>query len=110
MDLFRSRGHVVAYAEESFEEASWVTMYAGFAILPEQYDSRVDKADFEMLARDLAKIRSAITAAAASAPRHAEFIARHCVAGASEVDVRPQEAIERGIPTPQLGAPRPASS
>jgi len=90
MELFRCRGHVVAYAEESFEEASWVTMYAGFGILPEHYDSRVDNQDFEVLGRDLAKIRSAIRAAAASAPSHAEFIARHCAAGASGVNVRPQ--------------------
>ena len=45
IDLFRSRGHVVAYAEESFEEASWVTMYAGFEMLPKQHDARVDKVD-----------------------------------------------------------------
>ena len=47
IDLFRSRGHVVAYAEESFEEASWVTMYAGFGMLPEQHDARVDTVDIE---------------------------------------------------------------
>ena len=82
IDLFRSRGHVVAYAEESFEEASWVTMYAGFDMLPEQYDVRVDRMDIGKLARDLAMIRAAIRAAVVAAPKHAEFIARHCTAGA----------------------------
>jgi tryptophan halogenase len=80
IDLFRSRGHVVAYAGESFEEASWVTMYAGFGILPEQHDARIDRLDIDVLARDLAKIRAAIRKAAETAPSHAAFIARHCAA------------------------------
>jgi tryptophan halogenase len=71
---------VVAYAEESFEEASWVTMYLGFGILPGQYDSRVDRMDIGVLARELAKIRAVIRAAAEAATTHAEFIARHCAA------------------------------
>jgi tryptophan halogenase len=80
IDLFRSRGHVVTYAGESFEEASWVTMYAGFNLLPEQHDARVDRTEIGTMARDLAMIRAAIRAAAEMAPRHAEFIARHCAA------------------------------
>jgi tryptophan halogenase len=80
IDLFRSRGHVVAYAEESFEEASWVTMYAGFGLLPERHDARVDRQDIGELARDLARIRAAIRAASETAPSHANFIARHCAA------------------------------
>jgi tryptophan halogenase len=80
IDLFRSRGHVVAYAEESFEEASWVTMYAGFGILPAQHDARVDRLDIQSLARDLAMIRAAISAAAEVAPSHAHS-SRHCAAG-----------------------------
>ena len=86
INLFRSRGHVVAYAEESFEEASWVTMYAGFGMLPEQHDARVDRLDIEMLGRELAMIRAAIRAAAEAAPSHAEFIARHCAAGAEQTN------------------------
>ena len=78
IDLFRSRGHVVSYAEESFEEASWVTMYAGFGMLPPQHDARVDRVDIHVLAREFENIREAIREAAQSAPGHAEFIARHC--------------------------------
>ncbi|MES1263988.1 MAG: tryptophan halogenase family protein, partial [Peristeroidobacter soli] len=82
MNLFRSRGHVVAYAEESFEEASWVTMFSGFGILPEQHDARIDRVDIRVLATELANIRAAIRMAAEAAPRHQEFIARHCAASA----------------------------
>jgi tryptophan halogenase len=55
-------------------------MYAGFDLLPKQHDARVDRADIGAMARDLAMIRTAIRAAAETAPRHAEFIARHCAA------------------------------
>ena len=81
IELFRSRGHVVAYAGESFEEASWVTMYTGFGILPQQHDARVDKLGIDALARDLERIRTAIRVAAETAPSHSAFIARHCAAG-----------------------------
>jgi len=84
IDLFRSRGHVVAYAGESFEEASWVTMYAGFGILPQQYDARVDTVDAGALSRELATIRATIRTAAEAAPGHAEFIARHCAADSKQ--------------------------
>lgn len=86
IDLFRSRGHVVAYAEESFEEASWVTMFAGFGILPGQHDARVDSLSADVLTRDLATIRAAIRAAAQAAPRHADFIARHCAASEDQTN------------------------
>jgi len=80
MALYQRRGHVVAYAEESFEEASWVTMFAGFGLLPEQYDTRVDRLDIHVLARDLGSIRAAVREAADRAPLHEDFIARHCPA------------------------------
>ena len=80
IDLFRSRGHVVAYAEESFEEASWVTMYLGFGMLPARHDARVDEPDVETLRADLRKLRAAIAAGARAAPEHRAFISRHCAA------------------------------
>ena len=82
MDLFASRGHVVEYANESFAEASWVTMYAGFGLLPGRRDPRVDDCDDATLARELAQLRATIRSAAIAAPPHAAFIARHCAAAA----------------------------
>jgi tryptophan halogenase len=83
IDVFRSRGHVVSYAGESFEESSWVTMFAGFGILPARHDPRIDEVDENALARRTADLRRAIRVAAESAPTHAEFIARHCAAAAA---------------------------
>ncbi len=78
ISLFASRGHVVSYAGESFEEASWVTLYAGFGILPVRHDPRVDAIDARALTQQLAGLRAIIRSAAQAAPAHADFIARHC--------------------------------
>jgi tryptophan 7-halogenase len=78
--LFRSRGHIVRYAEESFEDSSWLTMYAGFGILPPRYDPRADDIEESELRHTLQQMRKTIAAVAQSAPTHAQFIARHCAA------------------------------
>jgi tryptophan halogenase len=80
IELFSSRGHIVKYAEESFEDASWLTMYAGFGILPTRYDPRADDIDESQLRAALLKMRQIIDQVARAAPTHAEFIARHCAA------------------------------
>lgn len=79
--LFRNRGHIAMYAEESFEPASWLTMYAGFDVMPQRYDLRADEVDRRVLEATLANVRAAIRAAAESAMPHGAFIARHCAAG-----------------------------
>lgn len=78
--LFRSRGHLVKYAEESFEDSSWLTLYAGFGLLPDCYDPRADDIDEQTLRRNLQHLREITAAAARAAPTHAGFIARHCAA------------------------------
>jgi tryptophan halogenase len=70
----------VKYAEESFEDASWITMFTGFGIIPKRYDSRVDILDHGALRQATDKIRKAIRSAAETAPTHESFIARHCEA------------------------------
>jgi tryptophan 7-halogenase len=78
--LFQNRGHVVTYAEESFGDSSWITMYAGFGIGPSRYDPRVDEIEDRVLRDRLSQLRQVIQTAAQAAPKHEEFIARHCAA------------------------------
>jgi tryptophan 7-halogenase len=78
IDVFRSRGLVVAYADESFEEASWVTMFLGLGIVPGRHDTRVDEPDIQDLRRQLHELRTAIRSGAAMAPEHGAFVTRHC--------------------------------
>jgi len=80
IDLFRSRGHVVAYAEESFEEASWVTMFLGFGMVPARHDPRVDDPGLDELRNQLRRLRQAIAAGVRAAPVHADYVAQHCSA------------------------------
>jgi tryptophan halogenase len=80
IDVFRSRGHLVKYAEESFEDASWLTMYAGFGMLPSIYDPRADDIDERELRQTMTQLRQTIRQVATAAPLHGEFIARHCAA------------------------------
>jgi tryptophan 7-halogenase len=76
--LFKNRGHLVNYDEESFENNSWISLYNGFDILPQKYDPRVDQINNKELAHDLANMRKAIHTAAKHAPQHKDFIAQHC--------------------------------
>jgi tryptophan halogenase len=78
--LFRRRGHVVSYAGESFEEASWVTMFAGFDMLPPLHDPRVDELDEHLLLQQVGEMRRSIRAAADTAMTHGDFVKRHCAA------------------------------
>ncbi|HKE93282.1 MAG TPA: tryptophan halogenase family protein, partial [Povalibacter sp.] len=78
--LFRSRGHLVRYEWETFQDSSWLAMYTGFGILPGAHDPVADYFDADELQRTFAGMRKVIRNAAQAAPTHAEFIARHCAA------------------------------
>jgi tryptophan halogenase len=78
IDVFRAHGQVVSYAGESFEEASWVTLFAGHGMLPRRYDPRIDEVAEQPLVAKLAALRQAVRAAAELAPAHGAFIERHC--------------------------------
>ena len=78
IELYKSRGHLVKYEEESFEDGSWLTMYNGFNIQPDSYDPRVDWMPQGELVNSLLSMRKSIQGAAGKAPSHAAFIAKHC--------------------------------
>ncbi len=64
IDVFRSQGHVVSYAGESFEEASWLTLFVGLGILPRRHDARVDEPQASELVARLAALRQTVRTAA----------------------------------------------
>jgi tryptophan halogenase len=76
--LFESRGHLVEYSGESFGEASWVTMFAGFERLPPRHDPRVDEGTDQQVCLRLGQLRDGIRVIAEAAPPHRQFITRHC--------------------------------
>jgi tryptophan 7-halogenase len=80
IEVFRSRGHVVLYSEESFIEPSWIAIFIGQHVYPERYDPIIDRIDVEKLKRGLTQRRMAITRAVEAMPTHAQFVAHHCPA------------------------------
>ena len=78
MDLFESRGHLVMYEPEAFEQESWVSMYMGFRHYAKRYDPRAEAIPLAQLEQQLAAMRQAIAQAVASAPGHQSFINQHC--------------------------------
>ncbi len=66
--LWKARGHLVRYEWESFQDPSWLSMYAGFGIEPDAHDPLADYfsiADLEAaLGRMKASIRQATDLAA----------------------------------------------
>ena len=78
IDVFKSRGRVVLYADESFLEPSWVAIFIGQHVYPKTYDPIIDGIDLERLKKGLAQRRATIARAVQSMPTQADFIARHC--------------------------------
>ncbi|WP_394200170.1 tryptophan halogenase family protein [Shewanella waksmanii] len=78
--LFESRGHIVLHEKESFEAASWLTMYNGFGVQPKRYDPRADAIDNEVLLQNLKQMQRSIRQAASQASSHQDFIFAHCKA------------------------------
>jgi tryptophan halogenase len=76
--LFQARGHIEPYARGLFLEPSWLAVYLGQNIIPNDYDRRADR----MLAADLDgalfRMRAEIAAAVERMPDHSDYIASHC--------------------------------
>ncbi len=82
IDTFRSCGALLQFDAESFKPESWLTMFNGFGVNQEGYDSRVDDIDVQRMLGALDVIRNSVQRAAESAMPHADFIAKFCPAPA----------------------------
>jgi tryptophan halogenase len=78
LEVFRSRGRVVLYDEESYQEPSWVSIFIGQGVTPERYDPMVDTLDEDRLKEGMRRRRVALRQAAEALPRHRDFIDRYC--------------------------------
>ena len=82
IDQFRNSGRIVRYGAELFVTPNWLAVLMGQDIWPERYDPLVDQQDVEELRRNLDEMRAIIRQTAEAAPKHADYIARHCRATA----------------------------
>lgn len=78
IDMFKSRGHIIQYDQDSFEPASWLTMYNGFDISPQQVDVRAKQVPTDKLQTYIQQMKTAINQAASNSVSHQSFIQQHC--------------------------------
>jgi tryptophan halogenase len=78
IEVYKSQGQVVMYDNESFEEASWLSMYAGFDINPNRYDIRAKNIPLDIIERNLSEMKNSMVNAAKQAMTHQQFIDKHC--------------------------------
>jgi tryptophan 7-halogenase len=69
IELFRSRGRVVTYDEESFIESSWVCVFTGQGLWPTRSDAVAATSDLGLIEEQLRRMKSTIRQAAESMPR-----------------------------------------
>jgi len=75
---FRNSGRVVRYGSELFATPNWLAVMLGQEIWPQHYDTLADQRPIDETRANLEHIRATIRDAAESAPRHEDYIARHC--------------------------------
>jgi tryptophan 7-halogenase len=80
IDHFRAHGMLVADGPELFANPSWIAVYLGQGIVPQRAPALAAMRSQVPVGERFAQIRSAMDAAVAAMPGHAEFIARHCAA------------------------------
>lgn len=77
MALFRERGYVVEYQGGLFLEPSWVAVYLGQGVLPNNFDPRVNWMSDQQLDKTMLEIEALVERAAMQMPRHDQFLAQH---------------------------------
>jgi tryptophan halogenase len=79
-ELFKATGRIYREREELFTEMGWQQVFLGQGVIPERYHPLADSLSRNHLAEFLGGVRKTISHAAASLPRHEEYIARSCAA------------------------------
>jgi tryptophan halogenase len=72
--LFKARGHLVRYEWESFQDPSWLSMYAGFGINAATHDPLADHFSISDLEAAFRRMKTSITDAVALAEPHETFL------------------------------------
>ncbi len=78
IQIFKRRGHIIMHEGESFQTASWLSLYNGFNVQPELHDMRADAVNVDQLVHSLDQMKASIQQAASAAIPHHKFIHKHC--------------------------------
>lgn len=74
IDLFKARGYFLRYRWEMFHPASWLAIYTGFDILPENYDPGVDSFETRYIVESLAAMKASLQKVVNETPSHQDFL------------------------------------
>jgi tryptophan halogenase len=74
IEAFKHNGQLINYEQETFLDASWVSLYNGFNIIPAAPRLTLGKNDSESLIKMLEKMRSAIAVGITYSPLHGDFL------------------------------------
>ena len=74
LELWRRAGRVEKYSDGLFYDASWIAVYIGQGMLPEQHDTRPALGNPQQLARATERLREAIAAEVAAMPGHRDYL------------------------------------
>lgn len=83
IDLFRANGFIFREHEELFTEVGWLQVLVGQGIHADKHHPLADAVEEQDLADYMETIELLIAREARQMPSHADFIARHCAAGAA---------------------------
>ena len=75
--LFSARGHISSYDHGLFLLPSWVAVLIGQRVIPDSYDSRVERQSDAEITRHLSGLKNHMAQAASSMEDHAAFLVRN---------------------------------
>ncbi|ACT60133.1 tryptophan halogenase [Hirschia baltica ATCC 49814] len=78
MELFKECGRVKTYANGLFLEPSWVAVYYGQRVIPDNYDSRVDMYPEDEVKTNLMRLKSLIARSADNMMPHEQWLKQFC--------------------------------
>lgn len=74
LELWRKTARIEKYSDGLFYDASWIAVYIGQGIVPQQHDSRTRLADPERVAGALARLKRTIDGYVAAMPGHLDYL------------------------------------
>ncbi|MDG1750826.1 MAG: tryptophan 7-halogenase [Thalassotalea sp.] len=78
VEAYKTRGDILQYPWEIFGKDSWLAIFDGFNIYPENYDKRADAMELEYLRKNLNYMKERVKNSVDVAPTHGEFLKKHC--------------------------------
>jgi tryptophan halogenase len=75
IELWRASARVAKYSQGLFFEPSWVSVFLGQGIVPDNWDQRVDLPPLDQIESAIERLRRQVRQRVAEMPDHAQFIA-----------------------------------